>query len=567
MNRQQLLSSARTKKHRPGPLLASIIASLVPREPSDGQHIGKIAGALRAGQFDRAITLSESRVPTEYGSKEDFFFWTQVAQLVRKVPFTDPCLRPEQSAWSKFQAAEHSCRRINQRLRAERTVGRERYSLHRDIARRWILKVIGQKPNIDRILRQCDFGPGASVGVHGTDTNAAAKLLSGSWTVTPSCVPYAFCSLSDDYHVREMFSPSQDGTFCYDDEAISLAIRQKFVLVDYNKITMVPKTAKVHRTIAIEPLFNGYVQKGVDSEMKRLLLRVGIDLTDQTLNQRLAMLGSLGGFNPFVTIDLSAASDSIAIQTVKDLLPPEWFNFLNRIRSPNYESKWGNGRYEKFTSMGNGFCFPLESLIFASLCVAANEFTSETEFSVFGDDIIVRQSAALFLLELLKFYGFSANTDKTFVFGDFRESCGADYILGVNVRPYVLDFLPETDRDLMKIYNGLQVNEGFRALVKPAMETIYRKINYLPHKPECYTESTDDALTVPLDIYMSHWSAKWHRDEQRWQIIRMIDTPVSREGGVSSSIQMYGLLRGILPKDFEPNFTLRRRTRTSLKVW
>jgi len=526
----------------------------------------KISGALRAGQFSKAISITESKIPTEYGSKEEFFFWNQIAQLVRKVPFKDPNLQPEQSAWKKFLAAEHSCKRINQRIRAERNVGRERYSQDREVARRWILKVIGDKPNYSRILSMCGFGPGASVGIHGEDTTLAAKLENSTWSVTPTCIPFAFSALTDDYHVKEAFCPSQGGLLCYDDSVISAAIRGKFAKVDYNKLTMVPKTAKVHRTIAIEPLMNGYVQKGVDLYMRERLLRHGLDLSDQTLNQRLALKGSLGGFNPFVTIDLSAASDSIAIETARDLLPPEWFTFLNCIRSPNYQSKWGNGRYEKFTSMGNGFCFPLETLIFSALCVAANDVTGEHEFSVFGDDIIVHQSAALYLLELLKFYGFSANTDKTFVFGDFRESCGADYILGVNVRPYVLDFLPETDRDLIKIYNGLGVNKGFTAIVEPVKEVIYREIHYAPHKPLDSTESTDDAVGVPSDVYMSHWSALWHRDEQRWRIHRVIDVGVPRRDVASPSTQMYGLLRGTMSKSYQPNFTLRRKTRTVISL-
>lgn len=523
-----------------------------------------LTGLLRAGRYADAIAKSESYIPTAYGCKEDYFYWNQVAHLLRKVPFKEPALKPEQSAWNKFLAAEHSCKRINQRLRAERSVGRERYSHSRDIARRWILKVIGHEPDVNHILSMCGFGPGASVGVHGADTSLARKLLMDTYSVTPSCVPYALCALTDDYHVRELFYPEKDGIKCFDDELMIRGLSARLAYVDFNTITMVPKTANVHRTIAIEPQLNGYVQSAVDKHLKACLKRVGIDLSDQTLNQRMAREGSLGGFNPFVTIDLSAASDSIAIQTVKDLLPAEWFNFLNRIRSPEYKSTYGNGRYEKFASMGNGFCFPLETLIFGALCVAANDFTGEQQFTVFGDDIIVRQSTALYLIELLKFYGFSTNTSKTFIFGDFRESCGADYILGVNVRPYVLDFLPETERDLMKIYNGLGVNRDFLSLVEPMRNLLYRKIEHLPHKPIGFSEATDDAVEVPLDIYMSHWSSEWCPHEQRWRVHRFIDMGVSRKGKVPPSISMYGLLRGLMSKSFQPNFTLRRKTRTAI---
>jgi hypothetical protein len=565
MNTQNLLKLVRVKRHQPALLLAQLVASFE-RSNEDRESLNKIAGALRAGQFSRAITVSESLVPALHGPSDEanYFFWTQIAHLLRKVPWRDSALKPEEEAWKKFLASEHSCRRINQRIRAERRVGREPFSYERAIARSWIQKVLGDEPDIKRILELCGFGPGAAVGVHGSDTTSAQKL-SQDWSVTPSCAPFASCALSDDFHIAEDLYPSQGGYLCYDSDALRSAIARKMKRVDYNKITMVPKTAKVHRTIAIEPLLNGYVQKGADLFMRSALRRFGIDLSDQTRNQKLACEGSLGGFNPFVTIDLSAASDSLAIETVRDLLPPEWFRFLNSIRSPSYESSWGNGRYEKFASMGNGFCFPLETLIFASLCVAANVMTGEREFSVYGDDIIVRQSAALLLIDLLGRYGFKTNVDKTFLFGPFRESCGADYIRGVNVRPYVLDFLPETDRDVIKIFNGLHVNDSFKKLFDRGLEILYREIQNYPHKPHLTTEASDDAVSVPHDVYMSHWSARWHRHEQRWRILRFQDRGLPRKGKATTGAQMYGLLRGTRPDQAGlPEFTLRRTTRTVL---
>lgn len=567
MSRQQTLRLAMSRRYQPGPFLGQLVASLIPTcRPTDGKLLERVSGALRAGQYERAISLTENWTNAEHSSLEDFFLSSQVASLVRKAPFKDPLLQPEAVAWKKFLASEHSCKRINQRLRAEKSVARERYASMRGVARAFIRKVLGDEPNLKRILERCDFGPGASIGVSGSDTNLAAKLDSDSWTVTPTCAPYAFCSLTDDFHVRENFAPVKDGMQCFDQEAIASKIKSKFEMVGHNKIIMVPKTARVHRTIAIEPLLNGYVQKGVDLFMRDRLLAHGIDLTDQTRNQRLAKEGSFEKFNTYSTIDLSAASDTISIETVRDLLPAEWFNFLNRVRSPTYESEWGCGRYEKFTSMGNGFCFPLETLIFASLCVAANDVTGETDYSVYGDDIIVRQSTALLLIELLQFYGFRTNVDKTFIFGPFRESCGADYISGVNVRPYILDDLPLTRRDVMKIHNGLLVNERFIPLVKPMLDFLYREVQDLPHKPIGHTDAQDDAVAVPLDAYMAHWSSRWCPHEQRWLIYRMLDRPVSRPGQVSSAICMYGLLRGAPAKEYLPNFTLRRKTVPSVKL-
>jgi len=287
-------------------------------------------------------------------------------------------------------------------------------------------------------------------------------------------------------------------------------------------------------------------------------------LRNQELNQQLAKTGSEGGFNPFVTIDLSAASDSLSIETVSDLIPRDWFLLLSALRSPNYESEWGDGRYEKFSSMGNGFCFPLETLIFASLAYAVGEVTGDPVFRVYGDDIIVHQRAALLLIEILKFYGFSTNTDKTFLFGPFRESCGADYFEGVNVRPYSLDFIPSTDRDIYKIANGVRSSAFFSSqevweyIVRPipVRERFYRPISGPP----------DTALDVTHDVFMSGAHAKWNKDIQNWTWKEYVTRAVVDERRPPPSVQMYGLLRGQRSNRWgNPEFTFRRKTRTAVR--
>jgi hypothetical protein len=329
---------------------------------------------------------------------------------------------------------------------------------------------------------------------------------------------------------------------------------------------MVPKTAKIHRAIPIEPLLNGFIQTGCDQYLKeKLLLRAGIDITDQSRNQGLAYQGSLPGwFNPLATIDLSAASDSIAIETARDLLPPAWFDFLNSIRSPCFSVDGVEKRYEKFSSMGNGFCFPLETLLFASLAYSANAVTGDTIFSVYGDDIIVRQSAAALVIEYLKYYGFKTNNEKTFLFGPFRESCGADFFEGVSVRPYSLDFIPINSRDIMKISNGLSlagvddasIHTWLRSIV-PDFERFVRPLDGPP----------DTAFTVPEDVFMSSAFSKWNRELQTWSWKEFITSSISDDRRAPPSVQMYGLLRGRRSKiDGSPEDTLRRKTRTRTRV-
>ncbi|UUW21156.1 MAG: RNA replicase beta chain [Sanya solspi-like virus 4] len=522
----------------------------------ENEEVTRAYGLLTSRKYLQFLHLTDSWSRQQYATSGEHRRWNQLACLLKKYPFEDPLIDKEAAAWEKFLAAEHSCKRLNQRFRARRArLVSPPYELYVHRARRYIRSIIGETPNFDRIWDMCDFGPGSAVGVHGPRTHSATKL-SGKWSVTPAAVPYAIAALSRNAQVWELVMGSPT---CYDFGMFSEKVKGRMSLVDYNKIVFVPKTAKVHRTIAMEPLLNGFVQKGVDNYLRGKLARVGIDLSDQGRNQNLALSGSCGGFNPFSTIDLSAASDSISKELVRELLPPDWFNFLNAIRSPRYESSRGSGRYEKFTSMGNGFCFPLETLIFASIVHSVYAVTGDSEFAVYGDDIIVRQSSALLVLEVLKYVGFDANLDKTFIFGPFRESCGADFFEGVNVRPYYVDEIPRKAVDVFKWLNGISQKWGYDSCWEFLLGVIHPEWHlFRPHP------GPDDSITVPVDRFMSSRYCKWNRDEQRWSWLRCLTIAVFDKEIFSPPIQMYGLLRGAQSNQGTMQFTLRRKTRTRL---
>lgn len=208
----------------------------------------------------------------------------------------------------------------------------------------------------------------------------------------------------------------------------------------------VPKNAKTDRVICIEPDMNMYLQKGFGNYFRSQLKHVGISLDDQTRNQKLARVGSRDG--SLATIDLKAASDSISFRLVETLLPREWFQNLDLVRSEIVlDDDYIPHKLVKFSSMGNGYTFELESLIFWALSSACADHSSDRTVSIYGDDIIVATSVAGSLIELLEYCGFSTNIEKTFVSGPFRESCGKHYFLGVDVTPfYVKESISSVDR-------------------------------------------------------------------------------------------------------------------------
>jgi hypothetical protein len=198
------------------------------------------------------------------------------------------------------------------------------------------------------------------------------------------------------------------------------------------KLSFVPKNAKTLRTICTEPGLNTLVQLGLGTHMARRLAAFGIDIRDQTLNQRRACEGSLTG--ALATLDLSSASDTIATELVYELLPLDWATLLNRARSRKVLLPTGRViSQEKFSSMGNGFTFPLETLIFWSLAAAC--CSKDSDATAYGDDLIVPTTVYPLLVEVLTAVGFLVNQTKSYHTGPFRESCGKDYFSGTDVRP------------------------------------------------------------------------------------------------------------------------------------
>ena len=193
-----------------------------------------------------------------------------------------------------------------------------------------------------------------------------------------------------------------------------------------------------------------YMQKAAGNFIRRRLRkRVGIDLNDQRVNQELARVAWGRGL---ATIDLSSASDSISTQLVVRLLPVEWYAWLDGLRCKRIliDDHWHE--VEMFSSMGNGFTFELESLLFYALSVASVEakrgircklsHQRPTErdgwrtVSVYGDDIIVHRSMYPVLRTVLSYVGFIVNAKKSHTSGPIRESCGKHFYRGLDVTPF-----------------------------------------------------------------------------------------------------------------------------------
>lgn len=359
-----------------------------------------------AGEWDQYLDLS--RPDPESPSFADDYL---VTEALRKNPQLTTSHDPRANAVASWWKAEMQCSATNVLLQSYQTGGvsprhKETEAVIRK-AQRIISDILGPlTPDKLAFMEQnFRFGPGATSCVSGNDV-VLSKKYACSMHVTPRLYPYW--------------------------RSLALPASQQVELRAYSRVTFVPKTSKTDRAIAIEPHLNIFVQLGIGALLRRSLRHYGIDLDRQThVNRALASVAHVRGL---ATVDLSSASDTIASELVWLLLPFEWAALLDVCRTEYSLIDGQEVRLSKFSSMGNGYTFELESLIFLALARASGDHNGVA----FGDDIILKSDCFPTLKNALDFLGFSVNSEKTFLAGRFFESCGYDYCNGVMVRPFYL---------------------------------------------------------------------------------------------------------------------------------
>lgn len=287
-------------------------------------------------------------------------------------------------------------------------------------ARQLIAEILG--PFSYGVFQDCSFSSGATTSRKLSEGPAWFKY-DGKAHVTQGALKYALALIRMTPAWRKLVA---------DSTLRGHGLR----IVPGNVVFTVPKTGEIDRAAAKEPDLNMYLQKGVGDHIRARLKLFGINLNDQTVNQEYAYRGSLDG--KLATLDLSSASDSVTWSLVYALLPWEWFDVMSDLRSPRGTLPDGTVvEWEMFSSMGNGFTFELESLVFYAITRAVCYHTRTTgTISVYGDDIIVPTRAAYTLRRVLGYFGFKVNTSKSFWDGYFRESCGKHYHRGLDVTPF-----------------------------------------------------------------------------------------------------------------------------------
>jgi hypothetical protein len=375
--------------------------------------------------------------------------------------------------------------------------------------------------DLDFIREHMNVGPGAAQKAD-ADTMVSKLFASPISYTNEYLIPYYRSALSQ--------------TGLWADAERQRFSRFPFIRVEGGKLFFAPKNADISRTCCTEANLNMLVQMSLGAFMEyRMGKHFGINLSDQPDNNReLARIGSIDG--SFGTIDLVSASDSISWQLVLRALEDGFVKSMLRM-SRSETAVLPDGRkvvLNMISTMGNGFTFPLQTIIFACTVRSVYQLMGfpsacpRTQFGVFGDDIIVRREAYDFVVRMLNKLGFEVNAGKSFNSGPFRESCGHDCFRGHNIRGVYIKSL-ETPQQIYSCINRLVRWSAVSGI--PLVRTLNLLRSWISHKeirvPR--SEADDSGLKVPFrftrpQVTNNYWySYRYYKKLSRKQIMPEAD--------------------------------------------
>jgi hypothetical protein len=361
-------------------------------------------------------------------------------------------------------------------------------------------------------------GPGSAVGALGTDFYT--KSFSSPLLCTHPLIKamYKHSLQNDHQSLWDIAESNREHVF------------GEIGFCEGSRFHFVPKDDSTSRMIAIEPSLNMFYQLGLGRLLENgLKTHFGLDLSIQPqINQQVALVGSVT--DDLCTIDLSNASDSLAMPMLRWALPPSVMKYLEVLRSPCGTLQGERVVLHMVSTMGNGFTFPLETLVFTCCVLSAlrshhikmerplrdlapvspfvpygiqaNENVAHGThkeryglWGVFGDDIVCHREVVDRVLRLLDLLGFEVNREKSFVEGPFRESCGRDFFKGHDVRGVYIKSLHNVESRYAAI-NALNVWSAKTGIA--LVRTIQMLLTSVPRTFVPPEENQDAGIRVPF---------------------------------------------------------------------
>lgn len=277
----------------------------------------------------------------------------------------------------------------------------------------------------------------------------------------------------------------------------SMKNRPRYVTCKSLDLFNVPKSWKSLRSIMPNTVIGNFYSNGMGDLIAARLKENLFDISRmQEKHKKLAQLASMD--RRHVTADLSSASDSFTSWLVNVLVPRDWLRALKLGRITDCEIGDRTVKLQSFMTMGIGFTFPLQTLLFYSIIRAVGRLLNVAgTYSVYGDDLIYPRKIHKYVEATLNSCGFLLNKDKTYVSSFYRESCGGDYFRGVDVRPCspsgqhhrvgrqeYCAFLYKLANGLLRRWDSAEIPATMYFLIKELVATNFRVLQVPPYYPE-----------------------------------------------------------------------------------
>lgn len=445
--------------------------------------------------FEALMWYLTPKQASSYLLKRDF-----LTKLVEKV-------EPEADgrALDKFLSTNEQCSRWTLDESREQWIDQYLGEIRKSISEFWSGPT-GLHPlvtTVNDLFEEATVGPGAAVGAR-PGNDFYTKLFSGPLTTSKSHLYPWYSAIIQRYPIWSSAERNRIEAWGYPQ------------MVSGNRAFFVEKRHDISRLAAKEPVLENFFQMGLGNRVaRRLKSFFGIDLsTQQHVNRELARRGSISG--GFATIDLSSASDSISLKMLRYILPGDFLWYLMALRSEKMSIPGRDNEsvdLHMVSTMGNGFTFPLQTMLFSAVVVACARVhgiklvksprrleglaKSRVNWGVYGDDIIVPTELVDPVLKLLDILGFRVNQAKTFVKGPFRESCGGDFYRGVNVRPVFIKNI----RSMQDRYVAINLLNCWSARTGISLpSTIGYLIRSVRYNPVPSYENVDAGIQLPLSM-------------------------------------------------------------------
>lgn len=454
---------------------------------------------LKGAEVDLLTDIAKfrSRKAKEIGfvSVGRFKRYHQMESLLKKFRFPNDAYTDDELSLKTRETFLEEQQRLHYPMPLKST-GKRVMQRARSIARR----ILGEYPG-DEVIENVRFGKKSSIGcplglAYIDNKLSIAKAFTGT-------------TASTDYFMNEVLPGDVILQRILKHHNIDDMKNQ--LSLPYLNLVEVPKTWDKYRLITPLTLLGLFFSYGLGRVVQSRLKDVGLDISKlQDVHRNL--LAEASRYMKIATGDLSNASDSIISECCNRVLPRPWYKALRKTFVRTLRIDKSDYSTASVLPMGNGATFPFETLIFYCVLKAIQELSGcKGVVSVYGDDLIYPSRMHKYVVAVFPQFHFVLNPSKTFVKRPFRESCGADFYRGEDVRPYFIKGTAECltrvryEAFLYKAYNGLTARwnpleiRGTLCWILSELSMVTSAINRVPPSfPDHSGIKVDNPTEVPL---------------------------------------------------------------------